>query len=491
MSLKLLSLTCSSLVLGVGLAVADGPTAEISTLEARIAELERSNAELRDMLTTLLETQSNELVRVEPSHVEAAGSARDTIMEQSRLVGLNSAYTYDVLDHAENVTTKQLLQLKAMQAGSLSNRLTFGGQLTAIADYQRSNREDKFGYLMRNPTSANQIGKDVSEVVVHSANWQTTARLTEDLTAYVELLYNPEQNFGSGTITSIARNQTQIRRGYLLWGNLDKSPLYAAVGKMDVPFGLNDTVSPFTNSTVWHSFAGLAYGAKLGYFNSGLHVQAMAVQGGAQFRAANVPVNDTNVPSRINNFAIDANYMSAIGDASSLMVGASYEAGSAYCQDYPIFHFNPCTDNNPAYSIYTKGVFDKLTLIAEYAQTLDEWPGTQVPDPSNPLSVFEAAKTKSWGVGSRYALRDDLDASFEFSTFIAGPNDAPWERQNQWVAGLSYDLVDHVNLFGEVTHVDGFAPLNFLTGGNFPDGTTWSDRDATTDLILLGIQAAF
>ena len=126
--------------------------AETSTLEARIAELERSNAELSDMLTTLLETQSNELVRVEPSHVEAAGSARDTIMEQSRLVGLNSAYTYDVLDHAENVTTKQLLQLKAMQAGSLSNRLTFGGQLTAIADYQRSNREDKFGYLMRNPT---------------------------------------------------------------------------------------------------------------------------------------------------------------------------------------------------------------------------------------------------------------------------------------------------------------------------------------------------
>ncbi|MGB2573182.1 MAG: porin [Henriciella sp.] len=471
--------------------MADGQLSDNAALEDRIAELERSNAELRDMLVALMAAQGDDLVRVETVAVTEDSASSEAVQEETRFVGLNSSYTYDILDHAENVTTKQLLQLKTMQAGELDDRLTFGGQITAIADYQRSNREDKFGYLMRNPTSANQIGKDVSEAVIHSANWQTTARLTDDLTAYVELLYNPEQNFGSGTITSIGRNLTQIRRGYLLWGNLDKSPLYAAIGKMDVPFGLNDTVSPFTNSTVWHSFAGLAYGAKLGYFNNGLHVQAMAVQGGAQFRAANVPVNDTSVPSRINNFAIDANYTSVIDDTSSLMVGASYEAGSPYCQDYPIFHFNPCADNNPAYSIYTKGVFDKLTVIAEYAQTLDEWPGTQVPDPTNPLSVFEAEKTKSWGVGGRYALRDDLDASFEFSTFVAGPDDAPWERQNQWVAGLSYDLVDHVNLFGELTHVDGFAPLNFLTGGNFDDGSTWSDRDATTDLILLGIQAAF
>ena len=38
------------------------------------------------------------------------------------------------------------------------------------------------------------------------------------------------------------------------------------------------------------------------------HVRAMAVQGGAQFRSANVPVEGSSVPSRLNNFAVDARY---------------------------------------------------------------------------------------------------------------------------------------------------------------------------------------
>jgi hypothetical protein len=486
MKYKLLMQAGLCALAGASMAWADGHAGHDSALEDRIMELERSNAELRELVSQMLEGRDETVVRVTPSSAPEEGATGAT-----GVVGMNSSYTYDVLDHAENVNTKQLLQLKAMQDGALPDRLTFGGSVVAIANYQRSNREDKFGYLMRNPTSANQIGKDVSEAVLHSANWQTTARLTDDLTAYVELLHNPEQNFGAGTITSLSRNLTQVRRGYLMLGNLDKSPWYAAVGKMDIPFGLNDTVSPFTNSTVWHSFAGLAYGAKVGYYNNGWHVRAMAVQGGAQFRAANTPVKGTSVPSRVNNFAIDANYTLSLEGDSTVKLGASYEHGSPYCQGYPVFHFNPCEENNPAYSVYTKASFDKLTLIGEYAQTTKVWPGTQVPIPGNPLSVFEATKTKSWGVGGRYELRDDLDASFEFSTFVAGPDGAPWERQNQWVAGLSYDLVDHVNLFGEITHVDGFAPLNFVSGGNFPDGSTWSDRDATTDLVLVGIQAAF
>ena len=66
-----------------------------------------------------------------------------------------------------------------------------------------------------------------------------------------------------------------------------------------------------------------------------------------------------------------------------------------------------------------------------------------------------------------------------------------WERQNQWVLGGSYFVTPSVNIFGELIRADGFAPLNFLSGGNFPDGSTWSERDAQTDVITLGIQAAF
>ncbi|WP_018148606.1 hypothetical protein [Henriciella marina] len=47
-----------------------------------------------------------------------------------------------------------------------------------------------------------------------------------------------------------------------------------------------------------------------------------------------------------------------------------------------------------------------------------------------------------------------------------------------------------MKLFAEAIHVDGFAPLNFLSGGNFPDGGTWSDNDATADVLRAGAHTA-
>ena len=48
----------------------------------------------------------------------------------------------------------------------------------------------------------------------------------------------------------------------------------------------------------------------------------MGIQGGAQFRAANTPVEGTAVPSRLNNFAVDAHYgfeLSSIGLSKTTM----------------------------------------------------------------------------------------------------------------------------------------------------------------------------
>jgi hypothetical protein len=464
------------------------------TLQARIEKLEADNARLQAAVESLMADIQLERIPATAPAPTAAGAA----VPSNSYVGVAPAYGYAVLDHAETVNKKRILQLQARQDGTLSSMVTLSGQATVLADYQTSNRDDKFGYLMRNPTSANQIGDTVSEAVVHSASLAATAALTDDITAYIEMFYSPEQSFGAGTITALTRNQVQVRRAYLMWGNLDKSPVYAAIGKMDTPFGLNDTVSPFTNSTVWHSFAGLAYGAEVGYLKDGLSLRAMAIQGGAQFRAANTPVEGTNVPSKLNNFAVDANYTLAMGEGDGAMFGASYQHGSPYCQGYPVFHFNPCEDNNPAWSGYGKLEKGPFTLLAEYAQTTDVWPGSAVPDPSNPLSVFDAQKTKSWVVGTKYGFGEKMEndtpksaVSFEFSTFVAGDTGSPWERQNQWVLGYSKYLAPNVNLFSEYVHVDGFAPLNFVSGGNFPDGTTWSDKDARTDLFLIGAQAAF
>lgn len=474
----------------------------LEALELRLNALAAENQNLKQELDSIKANTEQAVSKADAAiaaaeHPATAEPGEGGIVDS---IGTRPGYAFRILDPAVDVNSKPLVQLDALRDGQLTDRITLSGQVTAIANYQWSNRDSKFGYLMRNPTSSNQIGSSVSEALLHSANIAVTARLMPNVTAYAELLYDPQQSFGAGTVTALTRNQIQLRRGWVMWGNLDKAPVYGLVGKMDVPFGLNDTVSPFTNSTNWHAFAGLAYGAQFGLYTDGLHLRAMAVQGGAQFRSANTPVEGTNVPSRLNNFALDARYSLALNDSgNSAMIGASYQHGSAYCQGYPVFHFNPCADNNPAYALYGKLDLGSLQILGDYAQTTRVWPGSNVPIPSNPLSVFPAVKTKAFTVGSRYAFGPEsastqkraFAVSGEFSKFIAGAEDSPWERQNQAVLGLSWFPVSNLNVFGEFIHVDGFAPLNFLSGGNFPDGSTWADRDATTDVILIGATAAF
>ena len=429
----------------------------------------------------------------DPREMDVAGS--------QNFVGTNGTYAFAILDHAESINSKPLMQLTALQEGELVDRVTLSGGITAIANWQFASSDSKFGYLMRHPTSNNQLGDQVSEVVLHSANLALTARVAPRVTGYAELLYDPQQSFGSGTITALARNQIQLRRGWVMYGDLDALPVYALVGKMDTPFGLQDTVSPFTNSTNWHAFAGLAYGGQVGFVSGGLHVRGMIIQGGAQFRSANVPVEGTSVPSRANNFAFDGRYTIDLGNdgQDSIMIGASYQHGTAYCQGYPVFHFNPCAQNNPGIAAYGRVNYGPVTVLGEYATTTDDWAGTAVPDPNNPLSVFDAVAPEAFTIGGRVGLGDkmpvmqrhSLAASFEFSKFISGESGSPWERQTQKVLGLSWFPVPNVNLFGEYIDVDGFVPLNFLSGGNFPDGSTWSEFDADTDVIMAGAQIAF
>lgn len=406
-------------------------------------------------------------------------------------VNVNPTFGYDVLDPTTNINNKQALILQSKANGSLKGPLTLSGAVTAIANYQKSNEADRFGYLMRHPTGANQVGKRTSEAAIHSAQLSLTASLGDWSHAYVEALYNPEQSFGSGTNTALSRNQLQARQAYVLFGNLDQFPVYASIGKMAIPFGLMDTVNPFTASSVWHAFGGLANGATVEYLANGFNASLMAVQGGAQFRAANAPVNGTAVPSELNNFAVDVNYTFNQDTDQNLLVGASYLRASAYCQSFPITHFSSCDSNNPAYSVYGKLNYDAWQLIAEFVKTTDEWPGTF----NAVFPQFAASKVSSFGLGLRYqtsVLNKPTNFSAEFSRFKAGPNGAEWEKQDQFVLGSSLFLADSVKLFGEYIHTEGFTPLNFLSGGlGGNPAVPLSSRSANSDIILMGVNAAF
>ncbi len=500
-----LLLTASALpaLLAATPALAGTTDDQVRELADRLERLEADNARLRAEMGTMQDQRDAvpappppppPMTAANGPHWSDEDGRRADKDEPRKAVGISLGYSFDMLDHAEGVNKRLIRQLQARQNDELDSIVTLGGSVVAIANAHFSNRADKFGYLMRHPTPNNQRTKHTQEITLASAQLAFTVTPNDYITAYAELLYDPEQSFGAGTLTALGRNQIQLRKGWVMFGNLNESPLYAAIGKMDVPFGLEDTVSPYTNSTNWHAFAPLAYGGQVGYLKDGLSVRAMAVMGGSQFRGANVPVDGTSIPAKMNNFAVDASYTYKFGEDAQAMLGGSYIHGSAYCQGYPVVHFNPCTDNVPAWSAYGTLNLGRLKVLGEFAQTTTAWPGTQVPDPANPLSQFAASKVTSLTAGGRYNLSNPdspTNLSLEYSRFQAGPDGAPWHRQNQVVAGLSHRVSRSVDLFGEAIHTDGFAPLNFISGGNQPGGATWSDASARSNVLMLGVQAAF
>ena len=464
----------------------DGLTERLELLEQENRRLWKELRELKAQLGEPVEKGTR--TAVPPSHSDAA----------SGFIRMNSEYGYAILDPNARIHRKQRLILDRRKDGSLvTGTVHLQGAITAIANYQTSNRADKFGYLMRHPTAANQAGYTVSEAAIHSVQLGVTAMLGDWITGHTEMLFDPEQSFGSGTNTSLERNQVQVRRAYVLLGDLDRSPFHASVGKMDVPFGLSDTVNPFSASTVWHAFGGLANGLRAGYAGENLNVSAMGIQGGAQFRAANTPVNGTAAPSRLNNFAVDANYRFGLGPAGSLLLGGSYQRGTAYCQDFPVVHFEPCSSENPAFALYGRLEHGSLTLKGEFARTTEVWPGTFNPA----MPEFPASKVTSFDLGAKIRYdsgRGPMDFSAEFSRFMAGPDGAPWERQDQVVLGAAWFVRPSAILFAEYIRINGYAPLNFISGGSVRDGMnevipnrSHSDRLARSEVFLIGTNVAF
>jgi hypothetical protein len=265
----------------------------------------------------------------------------DKMLNLDEYVRLNSEVTSLMMEPNQDLRKNDIL-IDAKTTGQIRTKsLSLGFSIIGILDYQNSNSPSKFAYLMRHPTSNNQLGDVANEAVIHSAQMSFLSSMNSWLTVYGELLYSPEQSFGTGTITSLGRNQIEFRKGIVMIGNLDKFPVYLSIGKIDSPFGQMGSVSPFTNSTMWHAFGGLGYSAILGFKKYGLNISIAPTQGGSQFRALNVPIDSTIVPSKVNNLVLDLNYTLDVTEDITVKAGASYVKGSAYCHNFPVVHFMP------------------------------------------------------------------------------------------------------------------------------------------------------
>ena len=117
------------------------------------------------------------------------------------------------------------------------------------------------------------------------------------------------------------------------------------------------------------------------------------------------------------------------------------------------------------------------------------------------MAQFAASKVTSFDIGLRHRIdtgRGPVDLSAEFSRFIAGPDGAPWEQQDQIVLGGAWFVRPSAKLFAEYIRVNGYAPLNFISGGSVRDDNgmvspdqTHSDGSARSDIIMVGVNVAF
>ncbi len=405
-------------------------------------------------------------------------------------------------ENTQKINQKQLLLLKRKQKKRLDgNTLSVGSRFLGLIDYQSTNTPNHFGWLMRFPGPQNQAGSHVSEAIVHSAQIALLGNMGPWFSYSAQILYHPSQNFlstaqgGNDTITGAARNTVGIRKAYVVWGNLDRSPVFLTLGKFQAPFGLTDTVNPFTTSMTWHVFAGLSYGLKAEYFHHGLNGSIELAQGGPQFRALNSVVNegDQGSPSHLNNYVLDLNYTYDFGARSHLLFGGSYMAASSYCAPAPTQHFANCDVNVPAFDFYTQLTVSDLTALFEFGKTTRPWPGTT--DPTNPVFAdVKAVKPFVYDIGLKYrqAVFDRVyDFSASFGEFVSGDRGTEFRRQNQLVFGVTTQVYRNVHLFSEYVHINGFVPFVNLTG--IQTGGGWvpgpSIAHAKTDVVLLGIDA--
>ncbi len=374
-------------------------------------------------------------------------------------IRLNAGLTQSLLDFQNRQADKELLLIDpAFHGGTEGVGLTLGGQLRASAMVGRTNTTDKFSYLGRFPTDF--TGNTVTDARLLQANQAFVARFSPWAHGYMETLFSDVFTFPAPKQGSF-----QMRQAYVVFGNLEQSPWYAFMGKKTVSFGDMGTLSPFSQSMIWHYFSPLAEGIGGGYAAGGFNLSATALNGSRGIRVA-----DSEEKGHLNNFAVNARYDVPFGDDAGLAIGAGYLHGSIY--DGPTAeHLDPTVVGpmNGLWDVNASIFWGSWQFEGEVVQTMNEWPTT-----SHKVTAYrlESALDLLW-------LGKDMRLSGSWSEGIQGPRSAEYEFNQQFVLGLQCDLSPNVIMSFEYIRSMGFAPLINVT--------TVSDKSVVQNSFVFGL----
>ncbi len=452
---------------------------------------------------------------------DAANRFHDDIGRHMNLGGVtiqtNPYHTADMLDWQENTTGKTLTLLVNKATGVLpENSLTIGAGVKGGFMWQKTSDPGKFPILSRFPFMSASTDTESGVFAINNAALSFTGSFGEWTTVYLQPEYSETEYPGE-------QEEFQLRKAFVVLGNLKKMPFYAAFGRKTIDFGNFDGYNPFTHTESQHYFWAVSDQPvlELGYYKDGLKITGSAFSGGRQLRVA-YAAEENN----IQNYAFNIEKEFQIGDKGAFTVGGGYLHDSIYRNNWTAHTFRGIQQGTPpanfieyrnsvvtGFAEYNSDFFDAMV---EYSTTLEPWAaaipqtpdGTPLPqyliDPTGStttrdninfdqnLEVLVAqARIKprlpngkriaisavgSWGnIGDDFVGASILDPS--------GQTQTSWKKNQQHVLGVEYPISPYLEVGAEYVYNKGFIP--------FVNPQNVSSNDTEAHAINIGLKARF
>lgn len=399
-------------------------------------------------------------------------------------VRTNAKHTEKMLDWQENTTGKSITLLVNKANGTLApNSLTIGGGIKGAFMWQKTSDPGKFPILSRFPDFSPGTDTEAGVFAINNAALAFTGTFGDWTSFYLQPEY-------SETEFSTTQSDFQLRKAFVVFGNLQKTSFYAAFGRKTIDFGNFDGYNAFTQTEGQHYFWAQSDQPvlELGYYNiyNGLKISATAFSGGRQLRTAYA-----GEENNIGNYAASIEKEFRFRNGGAFTVGTSYLHDTIYRNNFTAHTFGLINTLPPpanfieyrnsavdAFAEYNSPFFDAMV---EYTTTLEPW-AAAIPqdaagnvDPAyldtsgnilfdQNLEVLVAqARIKPMlpngrrmaiaAVGSWGKIGDDF-----VGTSLTG-QPTTWEKNQQHALSVEYPISDYLEFGAEYVYNKGFIPF--------------------------------
>ncbi len=394
-----------------------------------------------------------------------------------------------MLDWQENTTGKALNLLANRANGVLAdNALYLGGAIRGGFMYQKTDTDGQFPLLSRFPFFSNSTDDEAGVFAINNAALSFTSTFGDWTTIYLQPEYS-ETEYGRD------QDEFQLRKAFVVFGNLERSPFYAAFGRKTIDFGNFDSYNAFTHNEGAHYFWSVSDQpvAELGFYKDGFKIVASALSGGRQLRVAFAD-EDNNIA----NYAVSAEkefLLDRLGiRGGAFTIGGGYLHDTIYRDNFTAHTFLGRQNGTPpanlinyrnsavnAFAEYNSPFFDAMV---EYTTTLRPWAaaipqtpdGTPLPqyldDPTGSTTNFDnlnfdqnlevlvaQARIKPMVGGKRMAIAavgSWGDISDDFGNPLTG---ATFEKNQQHALSVEYPINDYLDFGAEYVYNKGFIPF--------------------------------